>query len=100
MTDPVKAYVAGLPEASGTFTGTYNPDNLAVVKLLGSTADLLPVEISTGDQPNPAALPLTEITIRIDDQAWTLPVDHVDLLPGGNRVRVWVRRPGTWSTRP
>jgi hypothetical protein len=87
----IRDYVAGLPEASGTFTGTYSSD-ADVSALLGPVPDLMPVEIDTGDQPNPAATMMTALTIRDGERSWTLPVDHVDLL-GGNRVRVWVRRP-------
>ncbi len=87
----IRDYVAGLPEASGTFTGTYSPDTDVSVLLGADLDDLMPVEIDTGDEPNPAALLATTLTVRIGEQAWTLPVDHVDLL-GSNRVRLWVRR--------
>jgi hypothetical protein len=87
----VRAYVGGLPEISGTFTGTFS-DDADLDELSGPVPDLMPIEIDTGDRPNPAALPMTGFTVRIGDDAWTMPVDHVDLL-GGNRVRVWVRRP-------
>lgn len=88
----VRDYVAGLPEASGTFTGTFDPEQVDLDALPGPVPDLLPIEIDTGDEPNPAAMPVTTFTVRAGDDAWTLPADHVDLL-GGNRVRVWVRRP-------
>jgi hypothetical protein len=87
----VREYVAGLPDASGTFTGTYSSD-VGVSALLGPVPDLMPIEVDTGDQPNPAAFPMTTFTVRVGDREWVLPVDHVDLL-GSNRVRVWVRRP-------
>jgi hypothetical protein len=87
----IRDYVAGLPEVSGTFTGTYSSD-VDVTALLGPVPDLMPIEIDTGDEPNPAADFLTVLTFKIGDDEWTLPVDHVDLL-GGNRARVWVRRP-------
>jgi hypothetical protein len=83
--------IASLPEASGTFTGTFGPD-VDVTALLGPVPDLMPVEIDTGDEPNPAATFMTELKVTTGEQTWTLPVDHVDLL-GGNRVRIWVRRP-------
>ncbi len=86
----VRDYVAGLLDASGTFTGTFSSD-VDVTALLGPVPDLMPIEIDTGDQPNPAAGFLTALTVRIGDNERVLPVDHVDLL-GGNRVRVWVRR--------
>jgi hypothetical protein len=84
-------YVKGLPDASGTFTGTF-ADDAAITELLSGAPDLLPIEVDTGSQPNPAALPMTEFRIRIGEQEWVLPVDHVDLL-GAGRVRIWVRRP-------
>jgi hypothetical protein len=90
--EPVRGYVGGLPEASGTFTGTFSNDTV-LAELLGSIPDVFPIEIDTGDRPNPVAAFLTTLTIRAGDDEWTFPVDHVDL-PGGNRVRVWVRRPG------
>src|SRR6266568_3805371 len=51
----IRDYVAGLPEASGTFTGTYSPDTDVSVLLGADLDDLMPVEIDTGDEPNPAA---------------------------------------------
>jgi hypothetical protein len=90
--EPVRGYVAGLPEASGTFTGTFSDDTV-ITELLGSIPDVFPIEIDTGYRPNPLTAFLTTIVIRAGDETWELPVDHVDL-PGGNRVRVWVRRPG------
>lgn len=87
----IRDYMAGLPDASGTFTGTYSSD-VDVTALLGPVPDLMPIEVDTGDQPNPAALPATTFKIKVGDDEWELPVDHVDLL-GRNRVRVWVRRP-------
>lgn len=87
----IRNYVIDLPDARVTFTGTYGSD-VDVTALLGPVTDLIPIEVDTGDQPNPAAMPMTTFTVRIGDDAWTLPVDHVDLL-GSNRVRVWVRRP-------
>lgn len=91
--DRVRAFVDGLPEASGTFTGTLGPD-ADVTSLTGPAPDLLPVEIDTYDQPNLAAGagPGQTLTVRIGDREWAFPVDHTEVL-GGNRVRVWVRRP-------
>jgi hypothetical protein len=88
----IRDYVRGLPEASGTFTGMFDPAQVDLEALLGPVPDLMPVEIDTGDEPNPAAAFMTTFTVRVGDDAWSLPVDHVDLL-GSNRVRVWVRRP-------
>jgi hypothetical protein len=87
MTDPAGAYVRGLPEASGTFTGVYDPDIIS-----SPTGDLIPFEFDTGARFNPAAIPMTAFIIEMGDQRWELPVDHVDLM-GSNRVRIWVRRP-------
>jgi hypothetical protein len=88
----IRDYVAGLPDVSGTFTGTFDLTEVDLDALLGPVPDLMPIEVDTGDQPNPAAGFLTVLTFKIGDDEWTLPVDHVDLL-GGNRARVWVRRP-------
>lgn len=88
----IREYVAGLPDASGTFTGTFDPAEVDLDALLGPVPDLMPITVDTGDQPNPAAIPMTMFKIKIGDGEWELPVDHVDLL-GGNRVTVWVRRP-------
>jgi hypothetical protein len=86
----IRNYVAGLPDASGTFTGTFDPD--AAAELLGPVPDLLPIEIDTGGQPNPAAGFASTLTIRSGGDEWNLPVDHVEQI-SGNQVRVWVRRP-------
>ena len=94
MTDsPDAAYVAGLLEASGTFTGTFSPDELT--GLLDPEPRLVPIEIDTGDRPNPAALPMTTFVIKINGTGdrYELAVSHTELL-GSNRVRVWVRWPG------
>jgi len=86
----IHSYVAGLPEASGTFTGTYD---LELLDALSPDAPaLLPFLIDTGDEPNPAATFISVLTVRSGEKTWEMPVHHVDLL-GGNRVRVWVRRP-------
>ncbi len=92
----IRDYVAGLPDASGTFTGTLFP--WAAEALAGEVPDLFPVEIDTYDKPNSAAgaVPPMVLAIRSGDQEWTLPVDHTEPL-GGNRVRVWVRRPAVAS---
>jgi len=95
--DPAEAYVRGLPEASGEFAGYFDPGTLAEV--LPPVSGLIPVEVDTGDSPNPAALGLiTVMTFRVGEEAWTFPVDHVDILPGGNRVRIWIRRPEPHDT--
>ena len=86
-----EAYVRGLPEASGTFTGTF--DSAGYAAFASQVPELMAIDIDTGDQTNPAIAFLTEFTIRYEDQEWVLPVDHVDLSPGSNKVRVWVRRP-------
>lgn len=93
MSDPVTDYAGGLPEASGTFTGIFDTD--AVADLLGPVPDLLPIEIDTYDKPNTARLcqPGETLTVTAGDEQWAFPVDHVEPLDG-NRVRVWVRRPG------
>jgi hypothetical protein len=88
----IREYVAGLPDASGTFTGTFDPAQVDLDALFGPVPDLMPITVDTGDEPNPAAGFLTVLTFKIGDDEWTLPVDHVDLL-GGNRATVWVRRP-------
>jgi hypothetical protein len=87
------SYVSGLPDASGTFTGTFDPGSPVIAAMLQDVPELLPIEIDTGNAPNPARV-LTSLGIRSGDQEWVLPVDHTDLIPGSNRVRVWVRRPG------
>lgn len=87
----IREYVAGLPDASGTFTGTYSSD-VDLTALFGSVPDLMPIEIDTGGQPNPAALLATTLTVKIGDREWVLPIAYRDLL-GGNRIRVWVERP-------
>jgi len=90
--DRVREYVAGLPDASGTFTGTFDPAEVDLDALTVPVPDLMPITVDTGDQPNPAATFMTTFKIKIGDDEWELPVDHVDLL-GSNRVTVWVRRP-------
>ena len=94
MSDPVYDLVQGLPEASGTFAGTFGPD-VDISGLLGAVPDLMPVEIDTYDQPNGAAtaLPGSKLMITIGERQWDLPIDHVEPMEG-NRVKVWVRRPG------
>ena len=91
LDERVRAYVDTLPEASGTFAGTFS-DDADLSELSGPVPDLMPIEIDTGDQPNPAAIPMTTFKVKIGADEWELPVDHVDLL-GSNRVRIWVRRP-------
>ena len=93
MTSGSRDYVAGLPEASGTFTGTYSPD-VDVAALPGPVPDLMPVVIDTFDQPNPPGQYREGETLRITsgDRQWAFPIDHAEPL-GDNRVRVWVRRP-------
>ena len=89
----IRDYVAGLADASGTFSGTFSPD-VDVTALLGPVPDLMPVEIDTFDQPNPVDQYREGETLRIasGDQQWAFPIDHAEPL-GDNRVRVWVRRP-------
>jgi hypothetical protein len=90
--EDISAYVTGLPEASGTFEGTYG--QAAYEALEASVPELMPVEISTGDQPlPPGVIFMTELTIRIGERNWTLPVHHTELFPGSSRAVVWVRRP-------
>lgn len=85
----MREYVGGLPEASGTFTGTFGPD-VDVEALFGPALDLLPIEIDTGDQPNPAVGIATTLTITFGDEEYELPIHHTERLEG-NRVTVWVR---------
>lgn len=92
--DGEPVYLAGLQDVSGTFTGEYDPEVAAEVLGLFPVSPLIPVLIDTGGQPNPAAMLPTALTIRVNDTAWTLPVDHVDLL-GSNKVRLWLRRPAS-----
>ncbi len=89
----IREYVAGLPEASGTFTGTFSPD-VDVTALLGPVPDLMPIEIGTFDQPNPLHQYREGEMLRITsgDRKWAFPIDHAEPLED-NRVRVWVRRP-------
>jgi hypothetical protein len=92
--DRIMEYVASLPDVSGTFTGIFSQDadvTAMLAELENSVPGLFPVEIDTGDDPNPAAGFMTELKFQAGGQEWVLPVDHVDLL-GSNRVRVWVRR--------
>lgn len=87
-----RKYVAGLPDASGEFTGTFD---LGTPPAEMFTDDqLFPVEVDTYDEPNGAAdlLPGQSLVITVNDEVYTFPVDHTELL-GGNRVRVWCRRP-------
>ena len=49
--DRVREYVAGLPDASGTFTGTFDPAEVDLDALLGPVPDLMPITVDTGDQP-------------------------------------------------
>lgn len=87
----IREFIATLPDASGTFSGTFSTDT-DMAAVLPDPPDLFPVEVDTGDEPNPAAAFISSLTISTGDRQWTLPVDHADLL-GGNRVRLWVRRP-------
>ena len=90
MTDDFRDYVNSLPEASGTFEGTYDP---GVVNGLFDVPDLMPVEVDAGDEPLPPGIAfMTGLTIRSGERSWTLPVDHVELFPGSNRAVIWVRR--------
>ena len=91
MDEHVRDYVNGLPDVSGTFTGTFSTD-VDVAELFGPVPDLMPIEIDTGDEPNPAVILASTLTIKIGDRELVLPIAYRDLL-GGNRVRVWVRRP-------
>jgi hypothetical protein len=83
--------VGGLPDASGTFTGTF--DSGAVADLFDAPV-LVPVEIDTYDEPNSAAdlMPGQHVYLDLGDGRWAFEVDHVEPL-GGNRVRVWCYRP-------
>jgi hypothetical protein len=89
--DGPSAYVASLPEASGTFEGTLYPE--AAGALEASVPDLMPVEISTGDKPLPVLIAfMTQLAIRAGGDEWVLPVDHVELHLAENRAVIWVRR--------
>jgi hypothetical protein len=89
----IRDYVGGLPEASGTFTGTFDPAEVDLDALLGPVPDLMPVEIDTFDRPNPLGQYREGEMLRITsgDRQWAFPIDHAEPL-GDNRVRVWVRR--------
>jgi hypothetical protein len=82
---------AALPNAVGVFTGTY--DSAAAEQFFGPPPPLIPVEIDTNDQPNPAARLVrdTVLTLTIADRRWSFRVDHVDHI-GGNRWNVWCYR--------
>lgn len=88
----VAELIHGLPEASGTFTGTFDSGT----GLFDLVPDLVPVEIDTGDRPNAAAalLPGQHLVLDLGAEPWSLEVDHVEPLDG-NRVRVWCLRPVT-----
>jgi hypothetical protein len=97
VSDDPRAYVAGLAEASGTFSGTYDADSVPVRALLDAVPALMPVEIDTGDQPLPALeglLPGAVLTVTMDGRTWKLPVDHAEVL-APDRVRIWVTRGGS-----
>ena len=88
--------MTSLREVSGTFEGTFG--QAAYEALTAGVPDLMPVEISTGEEPIGAGIAfMTELTIRVDEKSWTLPVDHVELYPGENRAVIWVRRAGEGS---
>lgn len=97
MTDPderIRDYVAGLPDASGTFTGTFSSD--ADVAALGGPPDaLFPVDIDTGDRFSPGAMVLTELRIKVmpGGKVYVFPVARTEMTAGSNRVRLWCRRP-------
>jgi hypothetical protein len=93
MDDRVRDYVNGLPDASGTFTGTFSTD-ADLAGLFGPVPDLIPVEIDTYDQPNSAAdlVPGQYLNISAGAEGWSMRVDHVEPL-SGNVVRVWCHLP-------
>ena len=86
MSDLVSSQGHQPPEAG------YSVDLEALAALFTAPPGLVPVEISTGGQPDPDPLSMTRLVIRLGDLKWEFPVDHADLLDGG-RVRIWVRRP-------
>lgn len=89
----VRGYVAGLPSADGTFTGYYDLTDDETEKLFGPPPPLIPVELDTCDQPNPAAdLPDGAIlSFTIAERRWQFTVHHSVHL-AGNRWELWCYR--------
>lgn len=77
--DYARHYAGGLPGAPGSFAG------------------LVPVEIDTYDNPNPAAdMDITagaELVMTVGGRTYRFPVDHAEHA-GGNRWRFWCVRAG------
>lgn len=90
-TPDLSRYVTGLPDASGSFSGTY--DAAVAAPVLGPLPDLLPVEVDTGSRPNlMATAPAGSVlTFVIGDRTFRMTVHRVERL-GGNRVRALVWR--------
>ena len=89
--DRAASYVAGLPDASGTFSGTFDS---AVMVQYWPQPDLLPVEVDTGDRPNPlaTALPGNTLAVSSGGRTWRFVIDYAEHL-SGNRWRAWCERP-------
>lgn len=90
-TPDLRDYIGSLPDASGTFSGTFDS---AVMEQYWPQPDLLPVEVDTYDKPNLlATAPAGSVlTIDMGGRKWRMTVDHTEHL-GGNRWRAWCERP-------
>lgn len=93
-TPDLSRYVAGLPDASGEFTGFYDtavPDLSRYV--VAPPSDLIPVEIDTHARPNLLATATSGavITFGIAGREFRMTVHRVERL-GGNKVRALVWR--------
>jgi hypothetical protein len=96
-TPDLSAYVAGLPDASGEFTGTF--DQAAAAAYLPEPADLFPVEISTGDGAAPPLVPGGSVlTVTIGKAVFEFGVHHAEIA-GPGRSRIWCFQPGRESRR-
>jgi hypothetical protein len=83
--------VAGLPGASGEFTGFY--DTAVTATMADSLPDLIPVEVDTHSKPNLLATAAsgTVLDFGIAGRKFRMTIHRVERL-GGNRVRALVWR--------